>query len=212
MTRSWPLALAVLGSCASSASGELGEGTFAYECPAATPGAPSPDAYCDANPAATAIPEVATGAGFRLSFSQSASVQPAAPSLATMGPQGWAIADPGWLGFVAWSGEVADDYTHVHAQSVASLVWQADPSAEALAIGVPVTVAVVPRAADGSTLGGVVACAFTSSDPALSVTSGGARFAQLTAVAAGAATVTARCGGAIGNVSVSATVRAGGGE
>jgi hypothetical protein len=210
MTRFWPLAIAcsALASCGSESGGELGQGTFAYECPNAEPGGPNPDAYCDANPGAQAIPDVATGAGFRLSFSQAASVQPAVSSLASAGPQGWAIQDAGWLGFVAWSGQVAADYTHVHALAVGALAWQSDPAMEALAVGAPVTVAVVPRAEDGSTLGGVLACSFASSDPAVSVASGGGRSARLTATAAGTATITAACAG----LSLSASVRAGAGE
>jgi hypothetical protein len=195
----------LVAACGSASSnGGLGQGHFAYVCPTAVAGQPNPDAFCEAT-ADVPIPDVAVGAAFRLSYTSSGTggPQPAVASLAQSVADGWVLLQPGWLGFVAWSGSDVADFTHVHGQPVASLRWQADPSALPLAVGETTNVAIVPVGADGSTLGGQMGCTFAASDPSVASVVASGRSAVLTAVAPGTATLEASCLGA----TLSAVVR-----
>jgi hypothetical protein len=190
-------------ACSStSGNGDFGKRTFTYVCPAVdavvNPTVPGPDAYCDAHPDGASIPAVAVGAPFRLSFNAtSVALQPAVAALAETGPQGWSLGQTGWLGFVAWSGSDVVDYTHVRARAVASIAWETDPAGLDLAPGASaVTVAAIPKADDGSTLGGALACTFSASDLAVvAVTVNGGRTAQIAAVGPGDSALTASCSG-----------------
>ena len=191
-------ALVATACSSTSGNGDLGQGTFTYVCAAVDPSAPGPDAYCDAHPDGATIPDVAVGAPFRLSFNApSVTLKPAVAALASTGPQGWSLGQTGWLGFVAWSGSDVVDYTHVRARAVASIAWETDPAGLDLAPGVgPVTVAAIPKADDGTTLGGALACTFTASDLAvIAVTASGGRTAQIAAVGPGDSAFTASCAG-----------------
>lgn len=182
-------------------NGALGQGNFTYVCPpgeATDPPLPSPDAHC-AESSDPSIPPVAVGAPFQLEVNQgmSAAPQPAVASLAQSTPQGWSISQAGWLGFVAWSGSDVLDFTHVAAEPVAALQFDSMAPGGPVPVGGALTLGALPIAADGSVLGGVIACTFAASDASVvSVTGSGNRFARVTALAAGTATVTASCLGA----------------
>jgi hypothetical protein len=188
------------GACSSSSqdNGALGGAGFALDCAAdgADPDRAELDAWC-ANPHdASAIPDVATGAPFRFRADASGdpAPEPAVLSLATSSPTGWALTQPGWLGFIVWSGSDVLDFTHVHASPVATLTWETPPPAT-LDVGAQATLAVVPRDGDGGILAGELPCSFsTTIADVLGVTSGG-RIATVVARAAGDATVTATCAG-----------------
>jgi len=188
------------GSCDPSTIGEagaLGQGRFYYVCGGvdADPSRPDPDAWCDTAGDRTIVPDVAVAAPFRIAIDQDSSggPQPAVPALAQSTPQGWALVQAGWLGFIAWSGADVIDFFHVRAQPVASLAYQ-EPGPKAVD-GTPTLLAVVPRDGTGATLGGAIACAFSASDPAvLAVTSAG-RVASVVGLATGNVTLTASCAG-----------------
>jgi hypothetical protein len=187
------------GGCSGSHNGALGQGEFTYVCPSPSdPSQPSPDANCGVNGSSSSatVPAVAVGASFQLAFNgaSSAAPQPAVPSLAKSSPQGWAIMGPGWLGFIEWSGSDVLDFTHVAAEAIAALQFERAPP---VSVGDHVAVAVDPLDADGSVLGGRIACAFTSSNAnVVSVDSTGTRVAAIVARAAGDATIAASCMGA----------------
>jgi hypothetical protein len=191
------------GGCSSPTplDGALGQGNFTYVCPAGDatdPSLPSADAHC-AESSDPTIPPVAVGAPFQLQVNQGSSgaPQPAVASLAQSTPQGWSITQPGWLGFVAWSGSDVLDFTHVGAEPVAALRFDSRAPTGPVPVGATLTLGVLPIAADGSVLGGVLACTFVASDPGvLAVSSTGNRFARVTARAVGAARLTASCLGA----------------
>jgi hypothetical protein len=189
------------GTCSPVTNGGLGQASFTYVCPAGGgPLAPGPDAWCDSTADRSAIPDVAIGAPFRLAVDQDSTggPQPAVPSLALSTPQGWALAQEGWLGFVAWSGPDVIDFTHVRAEPVASLVWDyaGDAAPGSIAVSAtPVLLGVSPEDANGATLGGAIACTFSVSDPSVLAVSGTGRVASIIALAGGDATLTAACGG-----------------
>jgi hypothetical protein len=171
-------------------------------CPApdsANPLAPSPDAQCGAGATGEgSLPDVAVGASFSLQFNQTAtgSPRPAVASLAQSTPEGWSLTQPGWLGFVAWSGSDVVDFTHIRGQAIASLRLEPDLTTP-LPVGFLSDVAATPFGADETILGGAIACTFTSSDPGVvSLRGQSGRVAHIAALAAGDATLTASCMGA----------------
>ena len=179
----------------------LGRGTFSYVCPAADPAdpsAPSPDAACGSSTASLAnLPEVAVAAPFSLQYSQSTTgpPRPAVASLATSTAQGWSFTQPGWLGFVAWSGSDVVDFTHVHAEPIASL--RLEPAVNApLSVGTAVHIAATPLDARGAVLGGAIACTFTASGTGVVSIQSSGRAARVVPLAAGEATLAAACAGA----------------
>src|ERR1019366_2004056 len=137
------------GSCDPSAIGEagaLGRGRFYYVCGGvdADTSHPDPDAWCDTAVDRTIVPDVAVAAPFRIAIDQDSSggPQPAVPALAQSTPQGWALVQAGWLGFIASSGADVIDFFHVRAQPVASLAYQ-EPG-PTVVYGTPTLFAVVP--------------------------------------------------------------------
>jgi hypothetical protein len=189
------------GGCAREEA--LGQGTFSYACPAPDPepSTPSADAFCASTGSAASgsIPDVAVGAPFRLQFSPSSgdAPRPAVEGLAVSSPAGWSLTQPGWLGFVAWSGSDVVDFTHVHAQAIASLRLAPDLTSTPVTPGFVADLSVAPLGADGAILGGAIGCTFVSSDrTVLSATSLSGRVARVVALAAGDATVAATCAGA----------------
>src|ERR1019366_4888954 len=179
------------------APGALGRGRFYYVCGGvdADTSHPDPDAWCDTAVDRTIVPDVAVAAPFRIAIDQDSSggPQPAVPALAQSTPQGWALVQAGWLGFIASSGADVIDFFHVRAQPVASLAYQ-EPGPKVVD-GTPTLFAVVPRDGTGATLGGAIACVFSASDPAvLAVTSTG-RVASAVGLATGDVTLTASCAG-----------------
>jgi hypothetical protein len=205
-----PLALAAAtasSSCTEGTSGGIGQAHFSYVCPTPGAAAADPDAWCATSTDSAAIPDVAIGAPFRLAVDvdSSGGPQPAVAGLAQSTAQGWSLPQEGWLGFVAWSGADVIDFTHVRAEPVASLAWQAPVPA---AIGVsasPLVLAVVPRDGNGVTLGGAIACTFTASDPTVLGVTGTGRVASVVGVAAGDAFLTAACGGLDAQTSIHVT-------
>jgi hypothetical protein len=212
-------ALLAASGCLSSGSGSggcnpndaLGQGSFSYVCPApdpADPSTPNPDALCASGALASlggSLPDVAVGAPFSLQFNGSSgqAPQPAVASLAQSAPEGWSLTQPGWLGFVVWSGSDVVDFTHVHAQAIASVRIEPPLPDTPVAVGFVADLAVTPLGADGSVLGGAVACTFSTSDPSvLSATGRSGRVVTVTALAAGEATVAASCMGAVAQTSV----------
>ncbi|HEX3771846.1 MAG TPA: hypothetical protein VHV30_13310 [Polyangiaceae bacterium] len=200
---SFLLVALVGGGCATDScgggqdNGALGAAGFSFDCAgdSADPDRPTLDAWCATTQDTSTIPDVVAGAPFQLNVSTGDRPQPALASLAASSADGWAIAQPGWLGFLVFSGSDVLDFTHVHAQAVASLVWQAPPASTLVAGTPPATLAVVPQGADGGTLGGELPCTFGASDPAIiGVTSRG-RIATVTANGTGDATITAACAG-----------------
>jgi hypothetical protein len=213
--RSWTrrhgrIALLLLASgCLSSSSGSggctgnaaLGQGTFSYACPSADPAGPTvpnADAFCASGTDAgnLPLPDVAVGAPFSLRFDQVTGdgPQPAVASLAQSTPQGWSLTQPGWLGFIEWSGADVVDFTHIHAQAIASIRLEPDLTAAPLPIGSIASMAATPLGAGGVVLGGQITCTFTSSAPeVLSARSESGRVARLAALAVGAVTLTASC-------------------
>lgn len=187
------------GSCEPQTNGALNQGRFAYVCPARDPSGPGPDAFCDSADTSTAIPEVAVGASFALSIDTTSAgqPQPAVAALASASGAGWSLSQPGWIGFIAWAGADVFDFTHVHGRAIATVALDPDPTMLSLRAGAePVSVAVVPRADDGSVLAGAIRCAFAVSSPnVLSVTSASGRVAVLRALAGGDASLTATCQG-----------------
>ena len=200
------------GSCSPVANGVtnggLGQANFTYVCPTGGgPLAPGPDAWCDSTADRSAIPDVAVGAPFRLAVDRDSTggPQPAVPGLAQSTPQGWALAQEGWLGFVAWSGSDVIDFTHVRAEPVASLAWNdaTDAAPASLAVSSsPVLLGVSPEDANGATLGGAIACTFSVSDPSVLAVTGTGRVASVLALASGDATLTAACGGVEARTSI----------
>jgi hypothetical protein len=226
--RSWAhrrgrLALLLFASgCLSSSGGSsgcgddaaLGQGTFAYACPAdpADRAVPNADAFCAsaADAGTPPLPDIAVGAPFSLRFDQGsgAGPQPAVASLAQSTPQGWSLTQSGWLGFVEWSGGDVVDFTHVHGQAIASIRLEPDLTAAPLPIGTRIRVAATPLGADGAVLGGQISCTFTASDPeVLAAQSESGRVAELTALEVGDATLTAACTGAQAQVTLQVTER-----
>jgi hypothetical protein len=189
------------GSCDPQANGALNQGRFAYMCPAHDPSEPGPDAFCDSADASMAIPEVAVGSSFALSVDTSSAGQPrpAVAALAVPSGSGWSLPQPGWVGFIAWSGDDVFDFTHVHGRAIATVALEPDPTTMALRVGAePVSVAVVPRADDGTVLAGAIQCTFAVSPPSVvSVTGSGGRGASLRALAGGEASLTATCQGVV---------------
>jgi hypothetical protein len=202
------------GGCAESTA--LGQGTFSYACPPpdqAHPSVPSPDAACAPGNVASsgALPEVAVGAPFSLQFASSttSAPQPAVPSLAQATPQGWSLAQPGWLGFIEWSGADVVDFTHVRAEAIASIRLEPDLTRAPLEVGVGAILAATPLDADGAVLGGAISCTFDTSEASvLSVRDLSGRVVEVTARAVGDATITASCVGAQGQVAVQVTASA----
>jgi hypothetical protein len=200
------------GGCGANAA--LGQGTFSYACPGpdpANPSTPNPDAICASTAFATlgSLPDVAVGAPFSLQFSPSSgeAPRPAIASLAVSTPDGWSLTQPGWLGFLAWSGSDVVDFTHVHAQAIASLRLEPDLTTTPVATGFVADLSVTPLGGDGGVLGGAIACSFTTSDPkVLSVKSLSGRAARVGAVAAGEATIAASCMGAATQITVQVAV------
>ena len=186
------------GGCDGPHNGALDQGDFTYVCPTPSdPSLPNPDASCgrQGGSSSTTMPTVAVGAPFRLEFNgaSGAAPQPAVASLAQSSPEGWALLQPGWLGFIEWSGADVLDFTHVAAAGIAAI--QFEPVAP-ITVGDDVTVAVDPLDASGSILGGLITCTFTSSDASvLSVSPTGNRVARIAAVMAGDATLSASCMG-----------------
>ena len=81
--------------------------------------------------------------------------------------------------------------------------WGPRPPATSVPVGSVADLAVTPLGADGTVLGGAVACTFSTSDPTvLSAQSRSGRVVAITALAAGDATVAASCSGAAAQVSV----------
>ncbi|HTB72113.1 MAG TPA: hypothetical protein VK762_02660 [Polyangiaceae bacterium] len=212
-------ALLFAAGCLSTGSGSggcdqndaLGQGSFSYACPApaaADPSTPSPDALCASDALVSlggSLPDVAVGAPFSLQFGGASgqAPQPAVPSLAQSAPGGWSLTQPGWLGFVVWSGSDVVDFTHVHAQAIASVHLGPALPATSVPVGFVADLAVTPLGADGTVLGGAVSCTFSTSDPTvLSAQSRSGRVVAITALAAGDATVAASCSGASAQVSV----------
>jgi hypothetical protein len=211
-------ALLFASGCLSTGSGSggcdqndaLGQGSFSYACPApapADPSTPSPDALCASDALvslAGSLPDVAVGAPFSLQFGASGQApQPAVPSLAQSAPGGWSLTQPGWLGFVVWSGSDVVDFTHVHAQAIASVRLGPALPATSVPVGFVTDLAVTPLGADGTVLGGAVSCTFSTSDPTvLSAQSRSGRVVAITALAAGDATVAAVCSGTSAQMSV----------
>lgn len=193
-------------------NGGLGKGTFAYVCPSAVAGVPRLDAFCDAHPGGDGIPDVAIGAPFGLLYDvPSVALRPAVAALVESGPEGWALNQSGWVGFVAWAGSDVADYTHVRARAIAKLAWAMDPASSPLDAGdaTPVTVAVIGEADDGTILGGAIGCTFSASDETvIAVTADGGRTAQIEALAEGEATLTATCSG----VSIASVLQVGEGD
>jgi hypothetical protein len=185
----------------------LGKGAFSYVCPApdpADPSAPSPDAVCDPDGASLAnLPEVAVASPFSLRYSQSTSgaPRPAVASLAVSTSQGWSLMQPGWLGFIAWSGSDVADFTHVHAESIASARLDPAPTTP-LSVGAMLRVTATPLDAAGTVLGGVVPCTFASSNPGVLSLAGAGRVAQVIAAATGETTLSAECLGARAQVTI----------
>ena len=215
--RSWThrhghVALLLVGSgCLSTGGGGgclheegLGQGTFSYACPGpdtVNPATPSPDAFCASTALASlgSIPDVAVGAPFSLQFSPSSgeAPRPAVSSLAVSTPDGWSLTQPGWLGFLAWSGSDVVDFTHVHAQAITSLRIEPDLTTTPVTTAFAADLSVTPLGADGGVLGGAIRCTFTTSDPrVLSVKSLSGRVARVEALATGQATIAAACLGA----------------
>jgi hypothetical protein len=212
-------ALLFASGCLSTGSGSggcdqndaLGQGSFSYACPApapADPSTPSPDALCASDALvslAGSLPDVAVGAPFSLQFGGASgqAPQPAVPSLAQSAPGGWSLTQPGWLGFVVWSGSDVVDFTHVHAQAIASVRLGPALPATSVPVGFVTDLAVTPLGADGTVLGGAVSCTFSTSDPTvLSAQSRSGRVVAITALAAGDATVAAVCSGTSAQMSV----------
>ena len=139
------------------------------------------------------------GAPFRLQFDRASTggPVPAVSSLAQSTPAGWSLSQPGWLGFIAWSGSDVIDFTHVRADTVAAIELAPDLTTP-LTLGSTLTVAARPVGADGIVAGGLIACVFSASDPSVvSVSSSsGGRVARIAALAAGEATLSASCMGA----------------
>jgi hypothetical protein len=204
------------GGC--SAKDGLGQGTFSYVCPdpdPANPSTPSPDAFCASTGLATlgSLPDVAVGAPFSLQFSPASgeAPRPAVASLAVSSPDGWSLAQAGWLGFLAWSGSDVVDFTHVHAQAIASLRLEPDLTTTPVTTGFVADLSVTPLGGDGGVLGGAIACTFSTSDPTvLSVKSLSGRVAGIGALAAGEATIAASCVGAATQITLHVTASADG--
>ncbi len=216
--------LLVASGCVSSSGGSggcsqneaLGQGTFSYACPPsdpADPSVPNPDGYCASTPAASlgALPEVAVGAPFSLQFDSmtAGGPKPAVVSLAQSTPQGWSLTQPGWLGFIEWSGADVVDYTHIRAEPIAAIRLEPDLTSMAIAVGADANVAATPLDAEGAILGGALACTFTTSDPSiLSARNKSGRVVDVTAHAPGDATLTASCMTAQTQVTVRVTAAA----
>jgi hypothetical protein len=196
------------GACSPVTNGGLGQASFTYVCPTGGgPHAPGPDAWCDSTADRSAIPDVAIGAPFRLAVDRDSTggPQPAVPGLAQSTPQGWALAQEGWLGFLAWSGPDVIDFTHVRGEPVASLVWDDAEDATPTSLAVsssPVLLSVSPMDANGATLGGALACTFSVSDPSVLAVTGTGRVASVLGLASGDATLTAACGGVEARTSI----------
>jgi hypothetical protein len=142
---------------------------------------------------------VAVGAPFSLQFSPSTgeTPRPAVPSLAIASPDGWSLTQPGWLGFLAWSGSDVVDFTHVHAQAIVSLRLEPDLTTTPVATRFAADLSVTPLGGDGGVLGGAITCTFTTSDPkVLSVRSLSGRVVHVDALATGQVTIAATCMGA----------------
>ena len=160
---------------------------------------------------------VAVGEPFRLEYADYAQllvdaaapiVEPAVPRLAQVTPQGWTLPEAGYLGFIAWQGAQAVDFTHIQARTVVGLGLVADSIGSIVAspwqdaqvktvagvAGVPMKVAAFPVSDDGTALAGAVACTFVSSDSALLAVDAAGIVAEVTPLAAGNATLTATCG------------------
>jgi hypothetical protein len=184
-----------------------GKGAFSYVCPApvaADPLAPSLDAACGPHGDSLAsIPEVAVSAPFSLQYSEptTGAPRPAVASRAMSTSQGWSLIQPGWLGFIAWSGSDVVDFTHVHAETVATLRLEPDVTAP-LSVGTTIHVAATPLDAAGAVLGGAIPCTFVSLNPAVVSVAGAGRVARAFAKAAGEATLSAACLGTGAQVTV----------
>jgi hypothetical protein len=184
-----------------------GKGAFSYVCPApdpADPAAPSLDAACGPDGASLAsLPEVAVSAPFSLRYSETTTgpPRPAVASRATSTSQGWSLIQPGWLGFIAWSGSDVVDFTHVHAEAIATLRLEPDLTAP-LSMGTAIDVAATPLDAAGAVLGGEIPCTFVSSNPAVLSVAGTGRVARAVAQVTGEATLSAECLGIGAQVTV----------
>jgi hypothetical protein len=118
-------------------------------------------------------------------------------------PDGWSVTQAGWLGFLAWSGSDVVDFTHVHAQAIASLRLEPDLTATPVATRFTADLSVTPLEGDGGVLGGAITCTFATSDPkVLAVTSLSGRVAHVVALSAGQATIAAACMGAATQITV----------
>jgi hypothetical protein len=151
------------------------------------------------------LPDVAVGAPFSLQFSPSTgeAPRPAVPSFAVSSPDGWSVTQPGWLGFLAWSGSDVVDFTHVHAQAIASLRLEPDLTLTPVTTHFAADLSVTPLDGDGGVLGGAITCTFTTSDPkVLAVESVSGRVAHVVALTAGQATMAAACMGAATQITV----------
>jgi hypothetical protein len=114
--------------------------------------------------------------------------------LATSSEKGWATTQAGWLGFIAWSGSDVVDFTHVHAEPIASV--RLDPAIKTpLVMGSVAHVAATPLDASGTVLGGALPCTFTQSNPAAVLLASSGRVARLVARASGQTTVSVECMG-----------------
>jgi hypothetical protein len=180
-----------------SGNGVLGQAQFAYACDSDGAGdtdRQTLDAWC-ATMADGTIPEVAVGAPIRLTVQDEDDPEPR-PAVASLAPSsgtGYALAQPGWLGFLAYSGSDVVDFTHVHAQRVAAIAWQEPPPTASDVGDAPFMLSAVPHSADGTTLAGELPCTFTTSNAnVLAVTNTG-RIGTVTAIAVGDATITASC-------------------
>jgi hypothetical protein len=122
-------------------------------------------------------------------------------SLAVASPSGWATTQPGWLGFIAWSGSDVLDFTHVHAESIASV--RLDPAVTMpLVTGSITFVAATPLDQSGAVLGGALPCTFSDSNSAPLLLGGTGRVARLLARASGETMLSVDCLGAKAQVAI----------
>jgi hypothetical protein len=180
------------GSCAGVGSETFGKGGFVYICDCRS--SPTSDAWCDANPTGSTLPDVAVGASFAIA-TDGASVEPAVPTLANKTATGWAAVQPGWLGFIYGGG---DDYTHILALNVARIrvdLASATPDASLSPSRVGPQTAIVATALSdyGTILAGTIPCSFESSDASVAIAVGQGRVGHLRVQRDGDVTITATC-------------------
>lgn len=194
--------LGCLAGCdASNQLGELGNGTFSYDCDSAT--------VCNTQGAANEFPAgIATGSTFRVSFDNlkaksAVRLAPISPSFLRKSGDAFVAIREGFGGIAAFDrNDDVIDYLFVKLETPAGLRVSTLPGEARDATVAPIVVAgpsgtqdlrVRPRARDGRDLGGVLAFEWTAADPAIVAVDfdrSDSSFATLRAVGTGKTAVT----------------------